>query len=301
MKNERTTPNVYFFLMIFMFLKNVIVGCLRDPRRFREFCFRILDFDCRETSDYVRHVRLTDLFPKASVPAVPVYTPLEKGWATMTFDETVCLSTLVQILAPRVIFEIGTFRGYTIRALARNAPEDCKVYTLDLPPDEFGQGASEQRSPELESLRLSTNHEPAVGDIYLKDPIAAPRITQFLESSDAFDYTPFHGKVDLFLVDGAHSYYFVRNDTAHALRCLSDNGVVVWHDLSGGFRGMVRFFKEFGRSHDLYHIIGTSLVLYWPNGIPSLDHREAVQASLTADEGKKIVAAIYVRRPERNK
>lgn len=210
--------------------------------------------------------RLRDLFPNAEVENIVIFEPLNSGAATLTFDEIVDLSILVQIIKPKIIFEIGTFRGYTARALARHAPADCKIYTLDLPPEEYGKSTLKQHSADYGDICLDCDHKPAIGDIYLSDPIASKRIKQLLGSSDLFDYSPFYQKVDFFFIDGGHSYDFVRNDTTKALLCLSEKGVIVWHDFKGGFRGLLRFLKQFGRDQVLYHLCGTSLVVCWPKG-----------------------------------
>jgi hypothetical protein len=267
MRIERSSPVFIILLGVLMFFKNLMLGVLGQPRRFRDLCYRILNFEVQERSSFVQHVTLRELFPNVEIDDISVFTPLSQGASSLTFDEIVYLSSLVKILAPRAIFEIGTFRGYTIRALARHAPPDCEVYTLDLPPEELGKSPLRQHSADLGNVLLNPHRKPGIGDIYLSDPMASQRITQFLGSSDAFDFTPFKGKVDIFFIDGAHSYDFVVNDTAQALRSLSERGVIVWHDLTGGWRGLVRFFKEFGRDHLLYHLRGTSLVLYWPHKI----------------------------------
>ena len=210
---------------------------------------------------------LKDLFPTAEVPETMVYSPLRDGAAGLTYNEIINLSILTQILEPRVIFEIGTFRGGTTRALARHAPAECKIYTLDLPPEQYGQSALKQHDSDINNVLLNREHKPQIGDLYLQDLAASSRINQLLGSSDTFNYAPFHGQVDLFFIDGAHSYDFIASDTGNALKCLSEKGVVVWHDFKGGFRGILRFFRGFSQTHDLYHLIDTSLVLYCPGGI----------------------------------
>jgi len=268
MNVERSSPILILSLAVFTFIKCIIFSCIGKPQPLRDLCYRILDFDCQELFRFVRHVSLRDLFPTHEVQNTVVYAPLDRGAATMTFDEIVNLSALVQILKPKIIFEIGTFRGYATRALAHHAPSDCKVFTLDLPPEEYGKSALKQHSADYGNICIDGEHKPAIGDLYLSDPRVSKRIKQCYGSSDVFDYSPFYGMVDFFFIDGAHSYDFVRNDTAKALLCLSEKGVVVWHDLKGGFRGLLRFFKQFGRDQVLYHLSGTSLVVSWPKGRP---------------------------------
>lgn len=250
-----------------------------NPRPLFNLCLRSLDFECQETAGYLRHIELTDLFPESPATTVLSYTPLDRGAASLTFDESVHLTTLVTILQPKSIFEIGTFRGHTTRTLARNLPAGGRIFTLDLPHDQYGAGPLSPHSSDLGNVRLSPDHKPDIGDLYKKDPEIAARVTQLLGSSDAFDYSPYLGKIDLFFIDGAHSYDYVKNDTEKALACLAPGGVVIWHDLKGGFRGMVRFFEEFGANRELHHLKGTSLVAYWPRGVPSRREMERAPAA----------------------
>jgi len=266
---ERTPP-----LAIGLYSARAVLGLLGQallgkPRPLYNLCFKVLDYECQETSGYLRHVELADLFPASSAITVQSYTPLDRGAASMTSDESVLLTTLVALLKPRTIFEIGTFRGNTTRTLARNLPEGGRIFTLDLPPDQYDSSDLRQHSSDLDNVQLSASHKPAIGDLYQKDPEVRDRVTQLLGSSASFDYSPYLGKIDFFFIDGAHSYDFVKNDTEKALPCLSPGGVVLWHDLKGGFRGIVQFFEEFGATHELHHFKGTSIVAYWPRGIPA--------------------------------
>jgi predicted O-methyltransferase YrrM len=263
---EKVSPLRLLFLSIVVFLKALIQFCFGKKKPLLLYCLAILDSDCQQSSVYVRHVTLRDLFPAAEVPQTIVYSPMDSG-AGLTHNEIVNLCALTQILAPGVIFEIGTFRGATTRALARHAPAEGAVYTLDLPPEQYGQSKLKQHDSDISNVLIDPKHKPQIADLYLQDSTASSRITQLLGSSDAFDYEPFHGQVDLFFIDGAHSYDFIASDTANALNCLSEKGVVVWHDLKGGFRGILRFFRKFSQTHDLYHLIDTSLVLYFPRGL----------------------------------
>jgi predicted O-methyltransferase YrrM len=266
---EKTSPLRLFFLSILVFMKALIQFCFCKRKPLLFFVWSILDSDCQKVSSYVRHVNLIDLFPSAEVPKTIVYSPLQRGMG-LTYNEIINLCALTQILAPRVIFEIGTFRGGTTRALARHASAESKIYTLDLPPEQYGQSNLKQHDSDIINVLLNPDHKPQIGDLYLQDPTASSRINQLLGSSDTFDYAPFHGQVDLFFIDGAHSYDFIASDTGNALNCLSEKGVVVWHDFKGGFRGILRFFREFSLTHELYHIIDTSLVLYCPRGMATL-------------------------------
>ena len=49
------------------------------------------------------------------------------------------LCLICQIIRPKVVFEIGTYKGYAAYHFALNTPDDGKIYTLDLPKDESVQ------------------------------------------------------------------------------------------------------------------------------------------------------------------
>jgi hypothetical protein len=63
--------------------------------------------------------------------------------------------------------------------------------------------------------------------------------------SASFDFSPFAGAVDLFFIDGAHSYEYVRSDTLRALQCVRPGGVIAWHDFGRtGVNGVSRWLLE---------------------------------------------------------
>jgi predicted O-methyltransferase YrrM len=71
------------------------------------------------------------------------------------------------------------------------------------------------------------------------------RIHRLFGDSATFDFSPFHNQVDLFFIDGAHSYQYVRNDTEKALPCVKKGGVIAWHDYGRcGINGVSRWLHE---------------------------------------------------------
>src|SRR5581483_5726568 len=48
--------------------------------------------------------------------------------------EILVLAAATKLVRPRRIFEIGTYNGRTTAVFIMNAPSNCQVYTLDLPP-----------------------------------------------------------------------------------------------------------------------------------------------------------------------
>jgi len=141
-------------------------------------------------------------------------------WDAHYTKDVFYLALLAKVLSPKVVFEIGTLHGYTALLFALNTPPDTVVYTLDLPPDE-------SCGPSLPTTVVDDAHIVAhtrcAEYLYLKHPLGK-KVKQLYGDSAQFDFTPYHGAVDLFFVDGAHSYAYVRSDSLNALACTRRGG-----------------------------------------------------------------------------
>jgi hypothetical protein len=99
-----------------------------------------------------------------------------------------------------------------------DTPDDADVYTLDLLPGVQGT---------LKTTVIDKAHQPAhaaIKDYKWRGSPYERKIHCLFGDSATFDYSPFYGKVDLFFIDGAHSYEYVRSDTINALKCISRGG-----------------------------------------------------------------------------
>ena len=162
------------------------------------------------------------------------------------------------------IFEIGTFDGRTTLNLALNAPPDCRIVTLDLPPavkPRYELAAGESHF--VEKPEPGVRYKRQVAD----QPEAVARITQFLGDSATFDFSPYAGTCALVFVDGLHAFDYALSDTAQALNLVAENGVIVWHDY-GVWEGVTRALEkiEGEKQLGLKNIAGTSLVYFRRSG-----------------------------------
>jgi hypothetical protein len=173
--------------------------------------------------------------------------------ASYTAD-LVSLCLLCRLLKPKLVFEIGTLRGYTAYHFALNTEPQARIFTLDLPP-----GGS--LKPQLKTTLVDQIHIETTDRHYSFDGTpAASKITCLQGDSAAFDYGPYQKQVDLFFIDGAHSYEYVRSDTLHALECCRPGSVIAWHDFGRmGVNGVSRWLVEFARSRPVYAVPGGSL------------------------------------------
>ena len=245
-------------------LRNIVLGgnleslfSLSDPRRAAYYISecRFLH-KCIFPNDGLVQKPVGEVFGVDRVPVVLCGgTPGEWFHPVASYAaDLVSMCMLCQILRPRTVFEIGTMRGASALHWAVNAP-DAEVYTLDLPP---------RITP---SLALTTMDRHMVSDHAEAQAMAfdgtpeADRIHCLYGDSATFDFSPFHGKIDLFFIDGAHSYEYVRNDTFRARECCRAGSVIAWHDYGRvGFNGVSQWLHEFAaQGRTIYRVPGGSL------------------------------------------
>lgn len=168
--------------------------------------------------------------------------------------DLISMCMLCQIVKPRIVFEIGTFHGAGALHWAANAPQ-AEVYTLDLPP---------AVDPSLSLTVVDRQHikgRARATCMEFDGRAEASRIHPLYGDSATFDFSPFSDCVDLFFIDGAHSYEYIRNDTYRALACCKPGGVVAWHDYGRvGFNGVSKWLDELSANgREVYCIPGGSL------------------------------------------
>ncbi|MEE8169121.1 MAG: class I SAM-dependent methyltransferase, partial [Phycisphaerae bacterium] len=151
---------------------------------------------------------------------------------------------LVATLQPTQAFEIGTYLGHMTALIAMNMPEDGRVRTLDLPP--------EQTVPEHASDRhLIEEARRRLGSYFRDTPWMDGKITQLLGDTRTFDFSPYKDAMDFVLIDASHTYEFAFNDSMHAFRMIRENGVLLWHDYESmrSEYGVTRFVDRLRRRH----------------------------------------------------
>lgn len=166
------------------------------------------------------------------------------------------LVLLCRALQPRTIFEIGTFVGYTSLHMALNTPDDARIFTLDLPP---ANRDTTLRTTATDHKLIDQEIEAAV---FEGTPVA-DKVQRLYGDSATFDYSEWHDGVDLFFVDGAHSYDYVRSDTEAAFRCVRPGGVIAWHDYGRLEQsGVTRRLHELAGDHEIYAVPNGSIAFH---------------------------------------
>ncbi len=131
---------------------------------------------------------------------------------------------------PRIVLEIGTGTGRTTALMARNAPS-ANVYTVNIPPDEIGDGGV---------LVTSAPSREEIGRYYREQGLS--NVTQIL--ANTLRWEPDFGPVDVAFIDGCHDAEFVYGDTKKALGICRPGSVVLWHDFAPPLADTYGWIKE---------------------------------------------------------
>jgi predicted O-methyltransferase YrrM len=222
----------------------------------------------REMMNYHQSHYLKFAFEEIDFPKIVEDKPLQNlvlnfapdTYGDVSWQELVTISSLVVHYQPQRVFEIGTFMGKTTYHLAANSPDQAKVFTLDLPQDDFAQIIAENPY-DMNLLHEGKRHE--VG-FYFKNTRYESKIRQIFCDSKSFDETPYADSMDMIFVDADHTYASVVNDTQKALRMLRKNEpgkVILWHDLRQRSDVEKGILELCGREN-VRHIRGTMLGIY---------------------------------------
>jgi predicted O-methyltransferase YrrM len=169
--------------------------------------------------------------------------PGEPPAGSINIYETFLISALVKLIQPKVILEIGTYRGRTTFHLFHNASEDTIIYTIDLPEDEFPDNVTDANLTYNKTRDFLPNNR---------------RIKQIKINTRDWEGM-LEEKINFAFIDADHSYSGVKNDTEKAFSCLDKYACVCWHDSlwpDSGY-GVHRYLTELHRKNSkLFRIMG---------------------------------------------
>lgn len=168
------------------------------------------------------------------------------------------LGALMRGLQPRTVLEFGTYLGVSAYAMALNAPEGSRIFTVDL-PDET-QGSARAELDALDQHHVATSRH-RVGEAFLGTAVEG-RITQLRADSLSFRAETVVQDVDFVYVDGGHSLPVITRDTENAFRVLSAQGTIVWDDYFHLYPDVVEFLDQLAGTHELHGIAGTNYVVF---------------------------------------
>jgi cephalosporin hydroxylase len=160
--------------------------------------------------------------------------------AVQVRQELLEFAALLQEARPRVIIEIGTYKGGTLYVWSRSNPTAELIVSIDLPGGRYG-GGYERRRQRLyreflfdrpgAAMRLlqSDSHDPATLE-QLKAILGARR-------------------ADFLYIDGDHTYDGVRLDYEMYSPLVREGGVIAFHDIATrkADAGVYRLWDELKR------------------------------------------------------
>lgn len=193
----------------------------------------------------------------------PVRISLEhlpgKGLST-PINELALMAMVCKAIRPQRVFEIGTFRGRTALNFALNSPDDCRIFTLDLPEEAAVTEIAVAQANRADATLIGARK---VGLDY-EGRNVSPKITQLYGDSRSFDFTDFMGEMDLVFVDGGHTYDVVVNDTRKALEMCRPGGVIMWHDFAnyGDYHDVTRAVLDCLGSERVFQLEDSQLAAY---------------------------------------
>ena len=252
----RCTKFVFIFLQVLVHgilhphvMYNFLLGIVNEIAEFHKRCAnKPLNF--KESRLYSERIKNNLIFSKSDC--------FNSGLGNINPMESQFMASLVTIVQPKAIFELGTYDGFSTLHLSKNAPADSVVYTLDLP---------EGTSPVAMQHDLVEAH----GDIshlkYNYTRLFSPddskcNIIELFGDSSTFDFSPYYGKIDLVFIDANHSYSYVKSDTENAFKMLSDKGIIMWHDYNFTHIGIFRLINEIAKTTKIYYVERTRFALF---------------------------------------
>lgn len=205
---------------------------------------------------HFRHLYNEALLQKGTVPAVSLDDVIAGSHDVLlssfvprigeiSHQELIALVLLAKASQPHVLLEVGAADGNTMRQLASNLPNECRLVSIDPSGPVSNTGAATGHGAQTVAGRVD-RVQRVVGDT---------RDLDFLQACDG-------QRADFVFVNAEHSYECVRNDSEKAFACLAPNGMVVWHDYSHQWPGVYQYLNELARDVRLLRIRDTSLVIY---------------------------------------
>jgi Methyltransferase domain len=246
---------LYYFKNI---LKFGTIDIFFNRIRFKKFSTLVNNFssgsDLEECAGYLQKIDIENIINTKEEIII-------ENWiwkqGNMTLFELYCLLLIAKNFNPKTVFEIGTFDGRTTLHIALNTNAATEIHTLDIPYEELKDASLSVDSGD-EQLINKKNFQ--IGECFLKRK-EFKNIQQHLSDSAKFNYLPYNKRVDLFFVDGAHSYEYVRSDTENALNCLSEKGVILWHDY-GNVIDVTNYLNKLSSKMAIYRINNTTLAIH---------------------------------------
>ena len=163
----------------------------------------------------------------------------------------------------KTIFEFGTCSGKTTYLMALNSPENAKIISLTLKPENLGNIEKNNLDNKI-SFRNIINESIYKNFLFTGSKLEN-KIDVIFQNSLDFDETQYNNFFDLIFIDGGHTYSVVKSDTQKAFKMINKNGIILWHDYVPGktsAKDVVKLINEISQEKKIYNIKDTSLCYF---------------------------------------
>ena len=161
------------------------------------------------------------------------------------------------------IFEFGTCSGKTTYLMALNSPDNAKITTLTLNPQDLNK-IERNKFDNKVSYRNIINESIYDKFLFSKTKYEN-KIEVIFQNSLHFDEKLFLNKYDLIFIDGGHTYSIVKSDSEKSFEMLKSRGIILWHDFVPGkesAKNVVNYINTISKEKKIFHINNTSLCYY---------------------------------------
>jgi predicted O-methyltransferase YrrM len=128
-------------------------------------------------------------------------------------SEILYLMNVIHSARPRVICEVGSFKGGSLFLLAQAAPKDALIISVDI------NYPSARKKAFKQFVKFGQRLVPLQGDT--KNPETIQRIIKALR----------HQPIDFLFIDGDHSLAGVKNDYDRLSPLVKPGGIIAFHDI----------------------------------------------------------------------
>ena len=257
---------IYYYLIFILLTLNISLVLFINKKKIKNYLFKskIETINLNKLDDIFINNKIDNKLygPKEDVIIKSFCISANNNIVGMTSDyEAWIISSLSKI--SNNIFEFGTCSGKTTYLMALNSPQNAKITTLTLKPEnlfDIKRGQFDNKK----SFRNLIN-ESIYEKFLFSNTLYENKINVIFENSLNFNEKNYLNFFDLIFIDGGHTYSIVKNDSEKSFKMLKQNGIILWHDFVPGkesAKNVVKYIHNISEEKNIFHIKNTSLCYY---------------------------------------
>lgn len=161
------------------------------------------------------------------------------------------MAILVKSIKPKVIVEIGTYKGGTLFIWTRTNPQANLIVSIDLPGGQYGGGYDASRE---KLYALFAHDHPGTEMKFIRGNSHAQETAETLKKI-------LNGRlIDFLYIDADHTYTGVKTDFELYSPLVAKGGIIGFHDIRNmkSNHQVKDFWSEVKQQHDHREVLGTT-------------------------------------------